>query len=610
MQNASNQIFMKQYYVWTFFLFLNVGVLSAQNIQQIDSINAILVQNSSLKTDSLLVIYDGVYKAAEKLKYQKGMGEALKNAAIVYGYDGKLDKRLEYSLKAIRIFEENDLKPQAANLYGEMGYGMKRDNMERAQYYMNKGLKMAEEGNYKEVLDRTYNNYGVLKEMQGQLDSALYFYKKGLAIVEERNYTEGLPYSYSNLAGVYGQMGNYDLSREYFYKAKAIREQINDRKGIAENITQIGEVYLAEGKPGEAVPFFKQSLPLAIAEEYRFLTQYTYQQLSEAYKQLRQTDSALFYFERYSAYKDSINSLDVNKRMAELNVEYETEKKENEILKQRAELAEKDLEVRRKNLYIYGSLGLSIILGLLGYLIYSRQKLKNRQLQKESELQIALAKIETQNRLEEQRLRISRDLHDNIGSQLTFIIISLDNLNYLVKDAGQQVRERIAAISAFTSVTINELRDTVWAMNKEHISLADLESRIKGLIDKAKESDTETQFELVLQDSTDQLTFSALEGINMYRIIQEAINNAIKYAKAGNLKIEMRLEQSVFKVSIKDDGVGFDQTKHNTGNGLNNMRKRAADIEAELLVTSSLGEGSTIQLVKPVTESHMQSSEF
>ncbi|WP_442846578.1 tetratricopeptide repeat-containing sensor histidine kinase [Leeuwenhoekiella sp. H156] len=592
---------MKHYYVWTFFLFFNAGVLSAQNIQQIDSINAILVQNSSLKTDSLLVIFKNNLKAAEQIDYKKGIGEAYKNIATIYGYEADSKKRVEYNLKAIRIFEENDLKPQAANLYGEMGYGMKRDNMERAQYYMNKGIKMAEAGNYKEVLDRTYNNYGVLKEMQGQLDSALYFYKKGLAIVEERNYTEGLPYSYSNLAGVYGQMGNYDLSREFFYKAKAIREKINDRKGIAENYTQIGEVYLAEGKPAEAIPFFEKSLPIARKEDYRFLMQYTYQQLSEAFKQMKQTDSALYYFEKYAVFKDSISSLETSKQIAALEVEFETEQKENQILKQRAQLAEKDLEVRRKNLYIYGSLGLAIVLGLLGYLIYSRQKLKNKQLQKESELQIALAKIETQNRLEEQRLRISRDLHDNIGSQLTFIIMSLDNLSYLLGDAGQQVKERIAAISTFTSVTINELRDTIWAMNKESISLEDLQARVAGIIDKAESTGTETQFKVEVDSVQEDFEFTALEGINIYRIIQEAVNNAIKYAQANRVDVMMQVDQDVFDVRITDDGRGFEEAQILSGNGLNNMRKRAADLNANLQIHSNPGAGTSIHLRKPLS---------
>lgn len=588
---------MRKKYLLACCIFLLTFRFSAQEIKVIDSINAILVQNSSLNTDSLLVIFKQNLDAAQKINYKKGIGEAYKNMATVYGYESNGTKRVTYNLKAIRIFEENNLKPQAANLYGEMGYGMKRDDMIKAQYYMNKGLKMAEIGNYKEVLDRTYNNYGVLKEMQGQLDSALYFYNKGLAIVKERDYKEGFPYSYSNLAGVYGQQGKYDLSRDYFYRAMAIREEIGDRKGIAENYTQIGEVFMAENKPAQAIPFFKQSLPIARKEDYRFLMQYTYEQLSKAFKNLKQTDSALFYFEKFSAFKDSINGLETSKEIAALELEYETEQKENQILQQRAQLAEKDLEVRRKNTYLFGSIGLVFFLGLLSYLIYSRQKLRNSQLKKEKELEIALAKIETQNRLEEQRLRISRDLHDNIGSQVTFIILSIDNLKYALKSEDQKITEKLTRISEFASITINELRDTIWAMNKETISLEELQIRIANFIDRAQVSNDTVSFKF--EKSTDlpgDHSFTSIEAINIYRIIQEAVSNALKYAEATTLNIEMNNNRNHLEVKIYDDGSGFDLENYKPGNGLLNMRKRALDMGAELVFTSELNQGTLVLL--------------
>ncbi|WP_028376486.1 sensor histidine kinase [Leeuwenhoekiella sp. MAR_2009_132] len=588
---------MKKKYLLAFCIFILTFRFSAQDIKVIDSINAILVQNSSLKTDSLLVIFEQNLNAAQKINYKKGMGEAYKNMATLYGYESNGAKRVAYNLKAIRIFEENNFKPQAANLYGEMGYGMKRDDMIKAQYYMNKGINMAEIGNYKEVLDRTYNNYGVLKEMQGQLDSALYFYKKGLAIVKERDYKEGFPYSYSNLAGVYGQQGKYDLSREYFYKAMAIREEIGDHKGIAENYTQIGEVFMAENKPQQAIPFFKQSLPIARKEDYRFLMQYTYEQLSKAFKNLKQTDSALFYFEKFSAFKDSINGLEASKEIAALELEYETEQKENQILQQRAQLAEKDLEVRQKNSYLYGSLGLILILGLLSYLIYNRHKLKNSQLKKEKELEVALAKIETQNRLEEQRLRISRDLHDNIGSQITFIILSIDNLKYALKSKDQKITEKLTQISEFASITINELRDTIWAMNKETISLEELQIRIANFIERALASRDTILFKF--ENSTDlpgDYSFTSIEGINIYRIIQEAVNNSLKYADAATINIEIDKNNNHLEIRIYDDGSGFDLKKYEPGNGLLNMKKRALDIGADIVITSKLNQGTLIRL--------------
>ena len=573
--------------------------LSAQTSEaKIDSINAILVQNSALKTDSLFAIFQQNLENAQTLNYPKGIGEAYQKIATLYGYEGDLDARLEYNFKALRVFEKNKLEMEEAYLNAEIGYQMKYDDMPKAEAYMNRGMKLAENGNYKEVLDRIYNNYGVLKELQSQLDSALYFYEKGLAIVKERDFKEGYPYSYSNLGGVYGQQGKYDLARSYFEKAKQIREEIEDQKGIAENYTQIGEVYLAEGKNQKAIAYFKKAVPVAHEQDYRFLEQYNYQQLSLAYKNLKQTDSALFYLERYGVFKDSINGLEVEKKIAELNVNYETEKKENQILEQRAQLAEKDLEVRRKNAFIYGSLALAFILGLLGYLIYSRQKLKNSQLQKEHELQVALAKIETQNRLQEQRLRISRDLHDNIGSQLTFIISSIDNLKYQLKDADNGILEKLSMISAFTSTTINELRDTIWAMNKEKISVEDLQTRISNFIERAQSSKDEVQFSFSYKnEGPDNFAFTAIEGVNIYRIIQEAVNNALKYAQAQHINVSLfTWDSATYRVSIVDDGNGFDMLHATLGNGLANMKKRAQDINAKIEISSNQPGGTKVLL--------------
>jgi len=582
--------------VLVFLLFAN---LSAQTSKaKIDSINAILVQNSALKTDSLFTIFQQNLENAQTLNYPKGIGEAFQKIATLYGYEGDLDARLEYNFKALRIFEQHELKMEEAYLNAEIGYQMKRDDMTKAEAYMNRGMKLAEQGVFENVLDRIYNNYGVLKEMQGQLDSALYFYEKGLELVKKRDFKEGYPYSYSNLGGVYGQQGKYDLARSYFEKARQLREEIGDQKGIAENFTQIGEVYLAEGKNQEAISYFKKAVPVAHAQDYRFLEQYTYQQLSQAYKNLRQTDSALFYLERYGVFKDSINGLEVDKKIAELNLNYETEKKENQILEQRAQLAEKDLEVRRKNAFIYGSLALAFILGLVGYLIYSRQKLKNSQLQKEHELQVALANIETQNRLQEQRLRISRDLHDNIGSQLTFIISSIDNLKYQLKDADSGILEKLSMISAFTSTTINELRDTIWAMNKEKISVEDLQTRISNFIERAQCSKDSVQFSFDFNTKrAPDFIFTSIEGVNIYRVIQEAVNNALKYAEAHNIQVTMQVwDADQFKVAVVDDGNGFDLKNHKQGNGLGNMKKRAQDIGATLQIETQPTQGTRVIL--------------
>ena len=239
-------------------------------------------------------------------------------------------------------------------------------------------------------------------------------------------------------------------------------------------------------------------------------------------------------------------------------------------------------------------------MGLLGYVVYSQQRLKNRQLRKEGELQTALAKIETQNRLQEQRLRISRDLHDNIGSQLTFIISSLDNLKYRLKNVAPEINEKLTEIGAFTRTTINELRDTIWAMNKEHIYFEDLQTRISNFIDTARSLSEKITFTFkVDRNDAKAYAFTAIEGIHVYRIIQEAVNNSLKYAQAEKIAVYIKEEATAFIIEIKDDGVGFDSTKPTFGNGLSNMKKRVKEMHGNLSIQSQNDNGTSIRFTAP-----------
>src|SRR5690606_18559390 len=212
----------------------------------------------------------------------------------------------------------------------------------------------------------------------------------------------------------------------------------------------------------------------------------------------------------------------------------------------------------------------------------------NRQLQKESELKTALAKIETQNKLQEQRLRISRDLHDNIGAQLTFIISSIDNLKFGFTDISEKLGQKLTGISQFASQTIYELRDTIWAMNKENITFEDLQARIANFIEQAKNASEKTEFSFNIEKNVDEThVFSSVEGMNIYRINQEAVNNALKYAAADEDEVNISKEKNKHQIEIADNGKGFDPNTTEMGNGLNNMKKRAREIGGTLQIKSS-----------------------
>ena len=586
------------------FLFCLFGIFifttsHSQEKKIIDSINKLYIQGLNIPQDSIVFLFQNNLKNAEKINYQLGMADAYSQLSLVFGYQGKYEESARNTIEGIKIYEKLNQMDRVADYYAEMGYSMKYRDLKQALLYMQKGKAIAETNNFENELKDIYNNYGVLKEINNELDSALFYYDKGLKMKMKLNDTIGIPYSWSNMAGVYGLQENFSRSREYFNKSLQQRLVWADSLGIAENYTQLGEVFMAEKKWKEAIPFMHKSLPISLKKQYQNLTQYNYKMLSDIYKKLNNADSALYYFEQYSAVKDSVHSIKVQESIAALNIEFETEKKQNEILKQRAQLAEKDLEVRRKNTFIFGSLGLAIILGLLGYLLFKQQKLKNRQLQKEGELKTALAKIETQNKLQEQRLRISRDLHDNIGAQLTFIISSIDNLKYGFSDISEKLNNKLSGISNFTAQTIYELRDTIWAMNKENITFEDLQARIANFIEHAKNASERIDFSFNIEENVDEAhIFTSVEGMNIYRIIQEAVNNALKYASADEIEINISEKETKYLIEISDNGIGFDPETIELGNGLNNMKKRVREINGTLQIKSSK-KGTSISLKVP-----------
>lgn len=564
--------------------------------KKIDSINAIKVQGVGISQDSLKRLLEATILSAKAIGYQKGAADAYLNLGVNYYYIGNYKANFESQLEAIKIYETIGENALAAKAYGELGYSSRRRDLNMANSLMQKAIQLAKTDSVKSKVQDIYNNYSILKLMEKKYDSAKYFVKKGLVIKEAQKDSFGIPYSYANLANTYVEEGNLNEALVYFTKALDIRKKINDSIGLGESYVQIAEVLKQQNKLNKALDNFKSSMYYASKKKYGRLLSYNYYQLSDIYKKTNKTDSALHYLEQHLKLKDSLEGQEVLEELATLRVKFDTEKKEKEILSQRADLAEKELDLSKKNIYILGLGALAVVLGLLGYLFYNQQKLKNRQLQKENQLKDALLKIETQSKLQEQRLRISRDLHDNIGAQLTFIISSLDNLRYGFK-IPEKLGNKLRGISEFTTTTIHELRDTIWAMNKDKITFEDLQIRISNFIDQANLAAQNIKFSFNVDTSLDDdIAFTSVKGMNIYRIIQEAINNALKYAEATYINVDISEENNKMIVRIKDNGKGFDENSVKLGNGLNNMKKRAEDIKAQLSIQSVVGEGTDIRL--------------
>lgn len=541
-------------------------------------------------------LFNDAIDMALRVNDSMALGDFYFKLSQIYAFKEDIEKQTSLVIKSIKIYELLNENIQVGISYGQLGYSLKRHDMAMALKYMRKGIKILEKEGNKTKIDPLYDNYGIMLGILKQSDSALYYNKKSLLLKKALNDSVGLGFGYANIANVYSEMSNFKLAKKYIDSSSVVRENINDTYGISVNYTHKADIFFNEGDYKSAIENYKKSSELANKNQYNGLERYCYDFISKSYKELNDYKNAFEYNEKFQTLKDSVLNAKTKNKVEQLKIEFETEKKEKEILAQRADLAEKELDLNRKNTQVIGLIILAVLLTILGYLFYSQQKLKNKQLQRESELKEALVKIETQNRLQEQRLRISRDLHDNIGAQLTFIISSLDNLKYGF-ELPQKLNDKLNSIGSFTSSTIYELRDTIWAMNKSEISMEDLQTRISNFIDKAHLASEGITFNFIKNEGIDDsLKFSSVVGMNIYRIIQEAVNNAIKYAEANKIEVLVEQRADGLKIEITDNGKGFDVADVEMGNGLNNMEKRAKEIGANFKLTSNKGKGTSITI--------------
>lgn len=514
---------------------------------------------------------------------------------------GLYEASLKSFLTALKIYDEKKDFLNQAIINNNLGLVYKSLGVvEKAKTYHQKAIEAYQKLNHKKGLSEAYNNLAIIYVEEDNLDQSLSYFKKSLDFEIQLNDKRGMAESFNNVGGVYYYLEQTDSAFVYFNKALKTEYSIRNFAGLASSYNNIGDVHLYKEDYNAAKKCFDSAYYYAKKSKSAFDIENTLNYYALLYEAKNDYKKASDYYKRKNEFSDSIQKLSNIKQLQELETKYQTAKKDREIAENRAELAENELKIKQKNTIIFGSFGFAFVLGLLGYLLYNQQKIKNNQLIKEAELKEALVKIETQNKLQEQRLQISRDLHDNIGSQLTFIISSIDNLKYF-DIAKEKLVSKFDNISGFTKNTITELRDTIWAMNKNAITVEDLQIRIINFIDQAKLATQGISFDFSIEEQVNAShEFSSLDGMNIYRIIQEAVNNAIKYANATQIKILLQQEGNKMIFSISDNGIGFSEAEIELGNGLNNMKKRALELKADLKINAEKGNGTIVTIAKEI----------
>jgi len=197
-----------------------------------------------------------------------------------------------------------------------------------------------------------------------------------------------------------------------------------------------------------------------------------------------------------------------------------------------------------------------------------------------------LKKESEERKVMQERLRISRELHDNIGARLSHIISSLDI--ELFKNQGS---DQLSVINSFARETMDQLRETIWAVGDRTIFYSELKQRIEHYIVQTNSIATCN----ISMEDLSQIDFelNATQTINLFRIVQECINNALKYSQAKDVKVTFRDFDKSVSITVQDNGIGFNVSEsRKLGSGLIGLEQRANEINATFNITSNLGEGA------------------
>jgi signal transduction histidine kinase len=537
----------------------------------------------------------------EKLKDLKTLNTLYFNICQSYKKLGQYDKSIIACILGLQNAEKskNDLwvfyfTDNLSLIYHDF------ENFERGIYYGKKALALAKKmKNSKDYIPTALNAIAVNYDDWNKPNEALYYHKQVFKYVKGKD-TLSIGNTYNNIGNTLLKQKKYKEAEKWINIAVAIVEANEKAKmgrydidfyNKATNFTNLAVIATKTKDFEKAEKFLAKakynSQKSANAEKLRdyYRAEYEY---NKARKNLQQTVESQ---EQYIKLRDSVFNKNRDKSFLEIEAKYQNEKKEKELLNKELEIKKKDTQAAILAITIIGLL-------IISFLIYRQQKLRNSQQQQEFELKSAIAKIETQSKLQEQRLQISRDLHDNIGSQLTFIISSVDNIKYAFEIRDTKLDNKLSSISNFAKSTIIELRDTIWAMNNSEITFEDLRTRIHNFVEKAKEAKHDIEFDFTIEENLKASKSTSIEGMNIYRTIQEAVNNCIKHANSTKINIAITAAGNSIKIIISDNGCGFESEKVNFGNGIANMKKRIEDIGGKFVIASA-ADGTKITITIP-----------
>ncbi|KFF04917.1 sensor histidine kinase [Flavobacterium reichenbachii] len=320
-----------------------------------------------------------------------------------------------------------------------------------------------------------------------------------------------------------------------------------------------------------------------------------FKELSKFYNATKEYSKAYYYSNRYNIINDSLNDANLKNEIVELEARYKKAENEKKItlLQSQNEKAVLQVNNNRLNMLLFAVLSFLLFLTVLFLWIWNNYQ-KKLNFQKEVNHKQELSSLENQQKLsisnaliqgeEIERKRIARDLHDGLGSMLSGLKIHLNLADRENKEIGPN-------INAMLNDSIKELRNISQNLMPETLQKLGLEHALRDLCVSHSNSQTSVEFQYLIKKPN---LPQHLE-IMIYRIIQELLNNALKYAKASQILVSCSQNKDVFFITVEDNGIGFNvgYAEKREGMGLKNIKNRVAFLNGKLEIDSVPEKGTS-----------------
>ncbi|MEO1051902.1 MAG: tetratricopeptide repeat protein [Bacteroidota bacterium] len=541
------------------------------------------------------------------------------NIGNIYWDYSNYDLALESFYKCLPIFESNNdmyLMWTCLDNIGKVHLDL--DNYGEAREYTRRALQTAQEWGDQRSITVTLQSMGALNSQERNSDSAHYYFRQSLDMATRYQYTDLISLNLNSLGILDLNDDELERAESYFLRSLEMKEELDiNEYYLATSFENLGKIYEKRSDLNKAIDYYQKTLEIAESVNSNELRQNASFGLYKAYEKLNQPAQSLSHFVRYTIAKDSILNEQSQKNIANLEIGYQTARKDQEIQLQKAQLGTQQAIIKQQSLQrnlLLGGVASLLIIAVLGYYTY-QSRLKTKELI-----------YQNQKEMEQIRSRFFANISHEFRTPLTLITARVDDV---IEQAGKKDLTDLKGIkkNALRLLQlVNQLLD-LSKIDAQRTKLKVVQGNISSFIQALSESfhslavQRDIQFnipsgELVIDGYFDQ---DKLE-----KIIVNLVSNAFKHTpEGGTITVSMyQYDSQHLTVTIEDTGRGIpphdvehifdrfyqasDTDTGGSGIGLSLTKELIEIQKGQISVKSELDKGSQFTVTLPISRGHFE----